>query len=310
MDVVLLHNPSAGNEDHSRAQLERLLKRHGHSSRYADVRRGLRDDQLLESGDCVVVAGGDGTVRKALIRLAGRKRPAAILPAGTANNIARGLGVAGTFDEIVDGWRNASPSKMDLGIAEGPWGRVRFVEAFGFGLVGRTMAILGEIDHASAREVADTDEKLYRDMCVMAALAHEVEPIRARIGLRKEKTKDDFLLLEIMNIARAGPGLELAPDADPCDGWLNLVSVSAAERPQLVRGIQRHLAHRDRPHQMPSKPLRNARLSIDPCELRIDDRVELRTEDIRKLPGGRAKVDISVDRGAVLVLAPHARRRA
>ena len=48
-----------------------------------------------DSIDLAVTAEGEGTVRSAAIALAGRPIPLAILPFGTANNIALSLGIEG-----------------------------------------------------------------------------------------------------------------------------------------------------------------------------------------------------------------------
>ena len=83
----------------------------------------------------VVVAGGDGTVARVARRMVGRGVPVAILPAGTANNIARSLGLLKQpFEELVRGWRDARRVQLDVGIAAGPWGERYFVEGLGAGL--------------------------------------------------------------------------------------------------------------------------------------------------------------------------------
>lgn len=54
-------------------------------------------ESVLESTDVIVAAGGDGTVSTAARAVAGRDIPVAILPLGTANNIARSLGIEGSI---------------------------------------------------------------------------------------------------------------------------------------------------------------------------------------------------------------------
>ena len=56
-------------------------------------KKNLEDCLDGDFGDAVIVAGGDGTVGKVAKRLAGTDVPLVVLPTGTANNIARSLGI-------------------------------------------------------------------------------------------------------------------------------------------------------------------------------------------------------------------------
>src|SRR5688572_33077090 len=88
--VVLFHNEDAG-DGSSVHEITSLLKRHGHRLVQV-VDKELRVEQIVASQpDLVVAAGGDGTVATVARVLAGRKLPFAILPLGTANNIAKSL---------------------------------------------------------------------------------------------------------------------------------------------------------------------------------------------------------------------------
>ena len=105
MRVTLLHNKSAGSENHSRADLKDSLRRGGHAlvDAVSDV-EALLVSLADRSCDLVVVAGGDGTVSRAACALADRNLPLAILPLGTANNTARCLGIEGDIDTLITGW--------------------------------------------------------------------------------------------------------------------------------------------------------------------------------------------------------------
>ena len=77
-------------------------------------------DDFDENADFLAVAGGDGTVRrvaKALVkrRLLDKQYPIALLPHGTANNIAAGLRIDGEAAELVHGWHHAALKPFDLG---------------------------------------------------------------------------------------------------------------------------------------------------------------------------------------------------
>ena len=303
MDVVLLHNAGAGDEDHPKAKLLKLLKRHGFAARYAEINAGVADPELLERADMVVVAGGDGTVRKAVLALAGTKQTLAILPLGTANNIARSLKIGDDLEHTVASWKKARTRKLDVGVASGPWGKQRFVEGLGFGLIGRTIDVLTELDESSEQESSTLDDKLHRDVCVLGAIAHEMAPVKAKLTAAHEKTKGEFLLVEVLNIRRAGPGIEWASAGNPMDGWLDVVHVFADERRRLLRRIVGHLRGAKTSVKLHARKAKKVRLVVDPCELRMDDKILLHRKDFHDLPHRRAKISIEIEPGALSILA-------
>src|SRR5688572_15501512 len=89
--VLLMHNPTAGGEVHSPEALIAIVEAAGHDVVWQSIKDSGWKEVLKEPADLVVVAGGDGTVRKVFIELAGRGVPATLLPVGSANNIARSL---------------------------------------------------------------------------------------------------------------------------------------------------------------------------------------------------------------------------
>jgi hypothetical protein len=70
-----------------------------------------------------VVVGRDGTVGRLVRGLKDRSIPIAILPTGTANNIARSLGIVGDPKDILAGIARAPIKSLDVGVAKGPWGK-------------------------------------------------------------------------------------------------------------------------------------------------------------------------------------------
>lgn len=307
MQVALLHNAQAGDSDVSRGDLLRILRAAGYEPVYFPLKQALKDSAALEVGEFVIVAGGDGSVRKVATRLAHRGRPIAVLPLGTANNIARSLGIVGSTEEIVAGWKNLPRRKIDLGLARGPWGKEWFIEGVGIGLVGRAIHIIEQIDELSGPVFTTGEDELHRDFCVLLALAHELAPTEIKIVADERKERDDFLLLEILNISRIGPGLELASKADPGDGWLDLISATAAEREKLTKTLGKCLYESRRGPMLKSRKVRRIRLSISECEVRLDDRVVLTPKDFAGLKHDRRlKIDISIEPAALEFIVPPA----
>src|SRR6185503_11478949 len=113
----------------------RLLEEHGHEVRYQCSKEDGWKRALKKQADLVAVAGGDGTVGRVTRRMVGRGVPVALLPSGTANNIARTLGLLERpFEELVRGWDSARRAKLDMGVAKGPWGERYFIEGLGAGI--------------------------------------------------------------------------------------------------------------------------------------------------------------------------------
>jgi diacylglycerol kinase (ATP) len=272
MDVVLLHNAKAGGESWSRSDLVKLVRRAGFEPSYFSLRRALDEPKVLERGEFVIVAGGDGAIRKATLALIGRDRPLAPLPLGTANNIVRSFELPLRPEEIIDGWRNPRRRPFDVGVIEGPWGKRHFVEGVGVGLISRSIAVINEIDDEAVYELKKPKHKLHRDICVAAALAREMRALPAELSFDGRVFSGEFLLLEVLNIRRAGPGVELAPHASPSDGRFDIVTATAAQRPSLLRTLKARLRDVKGASSMTTRRARRVQLQIHaPSEMRIDD---------------------------------------
>lgn len=305
MEVVLLHNPGAGKADLSTENLAAMLRRAGFEPRAFSLKENLDNPAILSTGEFVIAAGGDGSVRDVALRLAHTGRPLAPLPLGTANNIAASLGIRGEPEAIIAGWAHARRRRVDLGVARGSWGEQRFIEGVGIGLVGRAIAIIDSIANASAHDYERREDELQRDVAVFLALAHEMPAVELSVSTDGHERRDRFLLLEVLNITRAGPRLELAPHADMSDGLLDVISVPVGERDRLKSNLLKHLAGPDRMPIFAAERARQIRIATACCDLRIDDELVFNGADD---PAGgaseRVTVDITVEPGALELVLP------
>ena len=294
MRVTLVHNPGAGSQGKGDARgLQKLLKDAGYQVRY----QSSKDDDwkaVLEfRADLVVVAGGDGTVARVAKRMAGRRTPLALLPSGTANNIARSLGLLERpFEALVRGWRGARRVKLDLGVAAGPWGERYFVEGLGAGLFARLLA-------RPAKSKKKGVEGALRRLRNFAA---RCEPVEVAALLDGKDISGRYILLEAINLPYVGPNLHLAHDSRPGDGQLDVVMVTEAERDRLLRYLEQWQDNRERLAMLPT--LRGRRLQIEwtGFELHIDDKLRPKEnagpQDIAGL------VEARLDGAAVEFLVP------
>ena len=132
MRTLLLHNPTAGDGSLS-ADLETALSRSGCLVTACSKHDDSYKAALGKPWDLVAVAGGDGTVAKAARHTPDRNVPLALLPIGTANNVAHSLDLLGEAEEIAANLQGAPTRPLDLGSVKGPWGERSFIEAVGLG---------------------------------------------------------------------------------------------------------------------------------------------------------------------------------
>lgn len=273
MDVLVLHNRTAGDEELSSGRLLALLRREGYNPRYYDLHAALEEPEKLPDTERIVVAGGDGSFRQVALKLAARKTPIALLPLGTANNVARSLGIEGSPAEVIASWDRYEPRRFDLGVARGPWGERHFVEGVGVGLFGRLIGILGRMAESEAHESAARPHRVASDLRSTAVLAHELAPIAVQASLDGEMLAGDILLLECLNIGRVGASFEAAPDADVSDGRFDVVIATLQDRPKLQESLSNALRETPLPSLLPVRQVQRLELTVPRCDFRIDDEV-------------------------------------
>jgi diacylglycerol kinase (ATP) len=219
------------------------LRRHGAR---VETRLTASVDELAalvsEQPRRLVLLGGDGSVHAAA-NVVGPKPELALLPAGKANNLARGLGI---------------PLDLDAAARLAVSGASRPVDAIRASTPSRTYLAVEGVSigfHAYARASYHADNSADLGAGVAAALG----AVRRFHSLAAAVQSDDALevirfgQLFAVNFPLYGPGLRVAPAADPGDGLLDLVSVEATRRRDLPAMLARlkngtHLDRSDARH--------------------------------------------------------------
>jgi diacylglycerol kinase (ATP) len=134
VNVWILCNEAAG-VGHEADELSTQIEEAGHTilrvAKQYDESTPLPNRRV----DLVVAAGGDGTVATAAGIAFRTSAPLAILPLGTANNIASSLGIKGPASTLVASWETARRVPFDLGRAQAASKEWLVVEGVGGGLV-------------------------------------------------------------------------------------------------------------------------------------------------------------------------------
>jgi diacylglycerol kinase (ATP) len=227
MRLYLYWNRSAGG-GLSLDDLTSAIEGAGHS-----VVRAIDDESELPStigdAECVVVAGGDGTVARAGRVLAGGPVPLAILPLGTANNIASGLEIRGDIEQLAGRWHDGQVVKIDVGVVDVRGSVQRFLEGVGCGLV---TACIAEGKATLAKDHPETHLADARELYLKSL--RDLAPRRYDLSLDGERMSGEFLLVEVLNMPSIGPKLELTADANAADGLLSVVLLGESDRDALA----------------------------------------------------------------------------
>jgi diacylglycerol kinase (ATP) len=304
MKIILIHNPDAGGDNQPTGdQILHLIRRAGHSATCQTSTALDWEKALDESADIIAVSGGDGTVGKVAKRMIGKPTPLAVLPMGTANNIATALGLAKRpLDQLVAGWDSARRMKFDVGAASGPWGSRYFVEGLGLGLFTETMMRLDARKNVDIAHHKVTEKKLTSVLEFMHIRLDGCVPMPLRLKLDERDLSGEYVLVEAMNIRSIGPNLCLASDADPSDGLLDVVLVSNDERERLKRYLSDRLEGKAECAALNVQKGRHLHIECEHFPIHIDD-------DVQKKSGppthfSSAVVDVTLEAAALEFLTP------
>lgn len=233
MHVTLIHNPTAGAGEVSVDDLTGLLREAGYQLRYQSTKDPEFPSALHAPADLVVVAGGDGTVTKVAQQLPTQSLSVAILPLGTANNIATSLGIHGTLAQIIATWSTAIRRSLSLWIATGSWGERLFLEGCGLGVLTQAAAEM----HSRNMSSNEPNQKLATARAVLRETVQKSEAVAIYARFDDYVLEGRFLLLEMLNIGIVGSKLPLISKADPADQWLDVAYVDASEREALLHWL-------------------------------------------------------------------------
>lgn len=227
MQATLIYNSNARNIDQiSPEDIKAALTGLGFQPVYKTTSNQRDLDPILADTHegLVVVAGGDGTLRAVVTRLIDKDIPIALIPLGTANNISKTLGAFHDPDTILEGLKSPVEYAFDIGYVRGPWGGDYFLEGAGFGMFAD---ILATYDPNKGKSILRSAEAAFKNMT-------ERKSYYPRISIDGNQFIDSHLLVEVLNTNAVGPRLKFAPEADPSDGFFDVVQVKEREDVSLL----------------------------------------------------------------------------
>lgn len=287
--ITLVQNPGAGAGAGAQRQLLHALEEAGHVITTVAPDHELGKD-LSQRADVVVAAGGDGTVLGVARRLVFSKVPLAIHPLGTANNLARSVGMPNDLEALLRLLEDPRERALDIGVATGSWGERYFCESAGVGWFCDALQV----------EVTEDDKEPARALGLLRQSLQASVPRHWAVTIDGEDASGEYLSIDAMNAKFFGPNLELAGDADPSDGRLDVVLLEPGDVTKL--GAYLAALEEDAGAAAPQFKTRKARhlhFVLEDEHLRIDDAV-------RPKPGAPRShfADLRLLQGAVRLWLP------
>jgi diacylglycerol kinase (ATP) len=250
--IALIHNPNAFRGEAEASDLRRVFERFGHSVEY--VTTGEPNWQGVISPEIarVIIVGGDGTVQLVAPHLQGT--PFSILPFGTANNIALCLHQTPDPELLASQLEQAKICDLDLGKVTYGGESKTFLEAAGMGVFVELILAMQDWPKKLAMEQAESrKEKFTHALEQLQAISRQYEGMAWELKVDDTVITDRFLLIAVTNMELLGPRLHLAPNADPSDGYLDLVLVREEDRANLCRWLERQSPGQKQPANLESR---------------------------------------------------------
>lgn len=226
--TVVVNGRASGTGDRERllASIRAVLP--GADIRVTDTLDDLYD--ALVSDGRVVLVGGDGSLHAALNAPVGVLPELGLVPAGTANNVARALGL---------------PTDAETALLVAAHGRTTALDALRVDTRDGTLLALEGVSaglqaHARARYRAENSGALVRGAAALAVTLASYEPPHAVVEVDGVRRHDGPLAQAfVSNLPYFGPGFHVSPGADAGDGMLDVTGFEPAGRGATLAQLAR-----------------------------------------------------------------------
>jgi diacylglycerol kinase (ATP) len=241
--IIILLNPTA-KRGQARRLLERALKVFRRQNVQFEVRESQSSQNLLELArgarkekpDLIVSAGGDGTHHYVINGLFKSEVPLGLLPMGTGNDIAKGVGMPMDVQAAAKALLSGQVREIDLAQTEG----AVYACIAGVGFDSTVTRYANEHARWLSGSLAYTWSLL---RCLP-----DYGPKQLEIIADGESFSQDVVFAVVGNNVSYGGGIRLAPRAKLDDGLLDICIIPYMSRLELLRWVPRayrgeHLQH-------------------------------------------------------------------
>ena len=235
--VQLIYNPVAGQKVF-KTRLDYMVEMFQNAGYELRIHRTSSNDDFstffkdrsFEDCEAVIVAGGDGSFNRTVNALKENNLdiPVGIIPAGTANDFARHIGIPDSIQNAINVVSKLNYKKLDLGKANGRY----FVNVCSGGL-------LTNISHNIDTELKNTLGKLAYYIKGVQQLPR-FRSLKFRITTKEDTYEENLFLFLVLNGSSAGGFNRIGEYASMKDGKLDFVGIKACpvnDMPSVFRKI-------------------------------------------------------------------------
>ncbi|MBO4325594.1 MAG: YegS/Rv2252/BmrU family lipid kinase [Lachnospiraceae bacterium] len=229
--VIVNAGARAGRKAKASDVIEKALKERGEEYRIYPVREPgetkiLCEQLSAEPGPQTIwVAGGDGTAYEAINGLKPREDLRFVyLPAGSGNDLARGLGLPADLSQALEKVLHSKKDKAyDYGEMELlPGGRTCFAGSSGIGYDAKVCVEVNESKLKKRLNRFGLGKLAYFFVAVKQVFANPRFSMTLIADGGMSRSYSDVIFVCMMNHQYEGGGLRMAPKADPCDGKITV----------------------------------------------------------------------------------------
>lgn len=172
--------------------------------------------------DLVIIGGGDGTLNAAVDALVETQLPLGILPLGTANDLARTLGIPNTLTDACKIIAHGQQRRIDLGWVNGK-------HFFNVASMGLSVKITQRLTKEVKRRWG-----IFAYIATALQVLWSARPFRAEIGCNDQLIRVRTVQIAVGNGRYYGGGMAVAPDATIDDQRLDLYSLEIEHWWQII----------------------------------------------------------------------------